>query len=78
MVNSSKINTPIRIGLVGTGYAAKLRAETVQQDERAKLVAVVGHNTEKTAEFAQKYDADAIASVEELVSLDIDLVIAYR
>ena len=75
MVNYLEINTPIKVGLVGTGFAAKLRAETLQQDPRAKLVAVVGHAAEKTAEFAQKYDAEAIASVEELVSLDIDLVI---
>lgn len=75
MVNSLEINTPIRVGLVGTGYVAKLRAEILQQDGRAKLVAVVGSTAEKTAEFAQKYDADAITSVEELVSLDIDLVI---
>ncbi len=71
MVNSSDI----RVGLVGTGYVAKLRAEILQQDQRAKLVAVVGYTAEKTAEFAQKYGVDAIASIEELVSLDIDLVI---
>ncbi len=75
MVNSLEINTPIRVGLVGTGFAAKLRAETLQQGDRAKLVAVVGHDADKTAEFAQKYNAEAIASVAELVSLDIDLVI---
>lgn len=75
MVNTLEINTPIRVGLVGTGYVAKLRAEILQQDGRAKLVAVVGSTSEKTAEFAQKYDVDAIASVEELVSLNIDLVI---
>ncbi len=75
MVNSSEINTPIRVGLVGTGFVAKLRAEILQQDLRAKLVAVVGNTTGKTAEFAQKYDVDALASVEDLVSLDIDLVI---
>ena len=75
MVNSLEINTPIRVGLVGTGFVAKLRAEILQQDLRAKLVAVVGSTPEKTAEFAQKYDVDAIASVEDLVSLDIDLVI---
>jgi len=75
MVNSLEINNPIRVGLIGTGYAAKLRADVLQQDARAKLVAVVGHNTDKTAEFAQKYAAEAIASVEELVSLELDLVI---
>ncbi len=75
MVNSLEINNPIRVGLIGTGYAAKLRADVLQQDDRAKLVAVVGHNTDKTAEFAQKYAAEAIASVEELVSLELDLVI---
>lgn len=38
---------PVRVGLVGTGYAAKLRAETLQKDERSQLIAIVGHTPEK-------------------------------
>lgn len=65
----------LKVGLVGTGYAAKLRAETLQKDERTDLVAVVGHTVDKTIEFSRTYQAEAIASVAELVQLDIDIVI---
>ncbi|MBE9190867.1 Gfo/Idh/MocA family oxidoreductase [Gloeocapsopsis crepidinum LEGE 06123] len=66
----------VRVGIVGTGYAAKLRAQTFHQDERSQVVAIVGHTLEKTQEFAQTYQAEAIMSWQELVSRsDIDLVV---
>jgi biliverdin reductase len=43
---------PIRVALVGTGFAAKLRAQTLQSEERAHLVAVAGHTPEQTEEFS--------------------------
>jgi biliverdin reductase len=62
--------------LVGTGYAAKLRAETLQTDARSTLVAVVGHQQEKTAAFAHTYQAEAVASWQQLLErADLDLVI---
>lgn len=66
---------PVRVGLVGTGFAAKLRAETLQGDDRATLVAVAGHTAMKTERFAQTYQAEAIGSWQQLVERnDIDLV----
>lgn len=66
----------VRVGIVGTGYAAKLRVETFQQDERSHVVAIVGHTPEKTQEFAQTYQAEALTSWDELVSRsDIDLIV---
>jgi biliverdin reductase len=66
----------VRVGLVGTGYAAKLRAEALVGDQRANLIAVVGHQPEKTAAFAQEYQTDALTAWEELVERpDIDLVV---
>jgi len=72
---SSGAKSLLKVGLVGTGYAAKLRAETLQKDQRTELVAVVGHTVDKTAEFSRTYQAEAIASVAELVRSDVDLVI---
>jgi biliverdin reductase len=67
---------PLHVGLVGTGYAAKLRAETLQSEVRSHLVAVAGHAPEKTQEFAQNYQALALDSWQELVERpDLDLVI---
>ena len=42
----------LRVGLVGTGYAAKLRAEALLQDPRTDLIAITG-NPERTAVLAQ-------------------------
>jgi biliverdin reductase len=67
---------PVRVGLVGTGYAAKLRAETLVHDQRSHLVAVVGHTPEKTEAFARDYQAEMIDSWQQLVEQDnIDLVV---
>jgi len=81
--NSSSL--PIRAGIVGTGFAAKLRAETLQADtrlpdgqrqRRSRLFAVSGHKPEQTQEFATKYEASAIESWQQLVEHpDLDLVI---
>ncbi|MBP0012060.1 MAG: Gfo/Idh/MocA family oxidoreductase, partial [Roseofilum sp. SID3] len=66
----------LNVGLIGTGFAAYLRAETLHADSRSRLVAVVGYNPQKTAEFAQKYGARVLESWQELVDLDeLDLVI---
>ena len=66
----------VRVGLVGTGYAAKLRAEALLDDKRTNLVAIAGHQPEKTAAFAQKYQTEALTGWEQLVTReDIDLVV---
>ncbi|MCF4970635.1 Gfo/Idh/MocA family protein [Nostoc sp. CMAA1605] len=66
----------VRVGLVGTGYAAKLRAEALLQDQRSDLVAVAGNTLERTQTFAKDYQTEAIASWQDLVKReDIELVV---
>lgn len=66
---------PVRVGLVGTGYVAKLRAEVLLNDERSQLVAVVGNTLLRTKAFATDYQTEAMSSWQELVErLDVDLV----
>jgi biliverdin reductase len=66
----------IKIGLIGTGYAAQKRAEALQLEPRAKLSLVSGHHPEKTAEFCQKFGGDAVLSWQELVNhAELDLII---
>lgn len=74
-MDTSSATSPIRVGLVGTGYAAKLRAETLPLDGRSHLVAVVGHTLEKTEAFSQTYQAEALSDWKQLVRSEIDLVI---
>ena len=70
-------NGLIQVGLVGTGYAAKLRAEAVRSDSRAALVAVAGHNPEKTQAFSQQHEISLVEDWQSLVqrsSLDLIIV----
>ncbi|MCY7336056.1 MAG: Gfo/Idh/MocA family oxidoreductase [Chamaesiphon sp.] len=71
-----EINLPIRVGIVGTGFAAKVRAQSLATESRTQLVAVAGRNPERTAEFAQSFDVLAVADWQTLVQMpEIDLVI---
>lgn len=71
-----KVMHPIKVGLVGTGYAAKVRAENVQADPRSQLVAVSGHMLDKTQAFSEPYEAEALDTWLELVHRDdVDLII---
>lgn len=65
----------LKIGIVGTGYAAKKRAEAIALDERATLVSVTGSNSERTQEFADNFAISAVDSWQTLVNEpELDLV----
>lgn len=69
-------HTKVRVGLIGTGYAAKFRSEALLQDPRSQLVAIAGHTLLNTQAFAKEYQAEAMGSWQQLVEReDIDLVI---
>ncbi len=71
-----EIKLPIRVGLVGTGFAAKIRAQSLATESRTQLVAVAGRNTERTVEFAESFNILAVADWQTLVQMpDIDLVV---
>ncbi len=67
---------PIRVGIVGTGYAAKTRAELVQTDDRTRLVAIASRDLTRAQELAAPLGAEAMDDWSALVQRpDIDLVI---
>ena len=66
----------IGIGLIGTGYAAKLRCEALRHESRAKLVAVAGHTLEQTEAFAASYQALSMSTWQQVIERDdVDLII---
>jgi biliverdin reductase len=70
------LTPPVKVGLVGTGYAAKRRAEALQRDQRGQLMFVAGHTRENTTIFSQTYQVTALESWQELVNHpQLDLVI---
>ncbi len=66
----------IRVGLVGTGYAANARAKSFLADGRSHLVSVSGDSANRTSKFAEQYDLRAMAHWQELIAEDsINLVV---
>jgi len=67
---------PIRVGLVGTGYAGQRRAEAIAADERAVLAAIAGHTQAKVTALCETYGATPCDSWRQLVRQpSLDLVI---
>jgi biliverdin reductase len=66
----------IRAAIVGTGYAARLRAEALQADRRSQLVAIAGHTPSSTATFAHTFGITPWDSWQAMVAdPSIDLVV---
>ncbi len=76
MTSYAKLHQPLRVGIVGSGFVAKLRAEILSQDARTQVVAIAG-TPEKAQAIAQEL---AIPNVHQywselVVRSDIDLVV---
>ncbi|ELR98617.1 Gfo/Idh/MocA family protein [Gloeocapsa sp. PCC 73106] len=70
------VEGPIKVGIVGTGYAASKRAEALQADQRAELKSVAGYTVISSEKFAQTYSIERINSWQTLVKQpDLDLII---
>lgn len=66
---------PLRVGIVGTGYAAQRRAEAFQASELTQLIAVVGNTETNTQNFCQTYQISAVSSWQDLIGDDnLDLI----
>ena len=66
----------LKVGIVGTGYAAQKRAEAIVEDDRATLVSITGNDRQRNHEFADKFAVSAIDSWQELIiQPEIDLII---
>ncbi|TVQ06740.1 MAG: gfo/Idh/MocA family oxidoreductase [Leptolyngbya sp. DLM2.Bin27] len=66
----------VNVGMVGTGFVARLRAEALQTIPNARLVAVAGHTLADTEAFAQPYGAVAVDHWQALVDYPgLDLIV---
>ena len=69
------LTLPIGVGIVGTGYAAQKRAETIGAEDRAQLIAAAGNTPQKLQEFCELNGIDAAASWHQLVNApNLDLI----
>ncbi|MBR8826475.1 MAG: Gfo/Idh/MocA family oxidoreductase [Gomphosphaeria aponina SAG 52.96 = DSM 107014] len=67
---------PLKVGLVGTGYAASQRAKALQDSPRSVLLAVSGNSPENLATFCQTYSVPAVNSWQQLVNdSNLDLIV---
>ncbi|PSF36170.1 glycosyl transferase family 2 [Aphanothece hegewaldii CCALA 016] len=70
------MNSPLKVGIVGTGYAAQRRAEAIQEDERSQLLYFAGNRPESIKTFSQTYSIPVLNSWQELATHpELDLVI---
>jgi biliverdin reductase len=71
----------LKVGIVGTGFAAKARGKAVQAaQQRAKLVGVCGGDPQRTQAFAEEFGVSAYTDLTTLLDAqDPDVVvIAHR
>ncbi|CAN5776444.1 hypothetical protein BH10ACT1_BH10ACT1_22370 [soil metagenome] len=66
---------PLRVGFVGAGWAAGEHARTVAEAPDAEVVAVVDIQPERSAELAAATGARACATVDELLSMELDALV---
>jgi UDP-N-acetylglucosamine 3-dehydrogenase len=66
----------IQIALVGTGFIAKVHAESIRKLPNARLAAVVSSDRERGTQFAAKYGATVYPSLDALLAAggDVDAV----
>ncbi|MEN9568567.1 MAG: hypothetical protein RLZZ69_3763 [Cyanobacteriota bacterium] len=65
----------LKVGIIGTGYAARKRAEAIKSDPRTELLVATGNTPERLQEFCQTYAVEAVDSWHELVNLpQLDLI----
>src|SRR5258706_7193421 len=60
--------TPLSVGVIGTGRMGRLHARVYSQMPQVKLVGVYDANAESAQEAAEKYDTRAFADLDELLS----------
>jgi len=66
----------MQVGVIGTGYAAKLRVQALKADPRVTAVGVAGHDRDRTADFAALHGAIASPDFQQLLAQpDLALVI---
>jgi biliverdin reductase len=66
---------PLQVGIIGTGFAAARRAESLQADDRSRLLYVSGHNQASLDRFCQTHQLPALDRQELLAHPAIDLVV---
>lgn len=71
---NESIASPLRAGIVGTGFVAKLRSQALRDDPRSQLIAVAGHDPDATRDFAAEYDAAPCDTEALFARDDLDLV----
>jgi biliverdin reductase len=59
---------PVGIGLVGTGYAAKVRAEAINAEPRAQLIGICGNTPDRSAAFAATHSTQNFPSWQTLIN----------
>jgi biliverdin reductase len=66
---------PIRVGIIGTGFAAARRAESFRADDRSIPRYVSGHGPESIESFCRTHELTPLSRDELIANPEIDLVV---
>jgi biliverdin reductase len=67
---------PLKVGIIGTGYAAQRRAEALRADTRTEPLYFTGNTEANSQSFAQAYNLTPLDSWQKLVNHpDLDLIV---
>lgn len=68
---------PLRVGLIGTGFVAKFRADAFASDPRSEVCAIAGHRLDKAQEFAREHTISTVLDSEQALAQHptVDLVV---
>ncbi|MEO1068047.1 MAG: Gfo/Idh/MocA family oxidoreductase [Cyanobacteria bacterium J06638_6] len=76
MVGPNSTGNVLRVGLVGTGFVARLRAEALRSIPQARLSVVAGRTVAEATAFAQQYGAISVDSWQALIAHpELDVVV---
>lgn len=68
-------NREIGFGIIGCGMISSWHAQAIIKTQDARLIAVTDVNEKSRNDFAKEFDAEAVSTVEELLSRDdIDII----
>jgi biliverdin reductase len=68
--------SPLNVAIIGTGYVAQRRAETLQADPRTNLTLVAGHTPKNVEQFCQTFGVSSLNQWQDLVTHpNVDLVV---
>lgn len=64
-----------KIGVIGTGFGAKVQVPAFKADSRFEVKSIAGRNAEKTQSIATEFGIEGTPNWEDLLEQDLDMIV---